>query len=51
LKIDAVNQSDKNVYVKNVKVNGKFLNRKYVTYAELMAGGTIAFEMSDKPAS
>jgi putative alpha-1,2-mannosidase len=51
LKIDAVNQSDKNVYVKNVKVNGKFLNGKYVTYAELMAGGTIAFEMSDKPAS
>jgi putative alpha-1,2-mannosidase len=51
LKIDAVNQSDKNVYVKNVKVNGKFLNRKYVTYAELMAGGTIAFEMSGKPAS
>ncbi|HEV7644420.1 MAG TPA: GH92 family glycosyl hydrolase [Pyrinomonadaceae bacterium] len=49
LTIEAINQSDKNVYVKKVAVNGKTLDRNYITHAEIMAGGKIMFYMSDKP--
>jgi len=49
LNIEAKNQSDKNVYVQKVLVNGKELNRSYITYAEIMTGGKIVFQMSDKP--
>jgi predicted alpha-1,2-mannosidase len=46
LTIEAAGQSDKNVYVKRVVVNGQALSRTYITYAEIMAGGKITFEMS-----
>ena len=49
LTIEAQNQSDKNVYVQKVVVNGKRLNRNYLTHAEIMNGGKITFYMSDKP--
>lgn len=49
LTIEANNQSDKNVYVQKVVVNGKEINRKYLTHAEIMNGGKITFFMSDKP--
>lgn len=44
--VEAVNQSDKNVYVKKVVLNGKTLNRKYIQHNEIMAGGKIVFYMS-----
>ena len=46
--IKAINQSDKNVYVQKVLLNGKLLNRRYITQEEIMNGGEIAFYMSDK---
>ena len=46
LTIRADNQSDRNVYVQHVTINGRRLNRRYITYAELMNGGTIIFQMS-----
>jgi predicted alpha-1,2-mannosidase len=49
--IEAVDQSEKNVYVKKVTVNGKTLGRNYITHAEIMNGGKIVFQMSDKPSS
>jgi len=49
LTIEATNQSDKNVYVQKVLVNGKQINRNYITHAEIMNGGKITFLMSDKP--
>jgi predicted alpha-1,2-mannosidase len=49
LTIEANNQSDKNVYVQKVVVNGKTLNRYYLTHAEIMSGGKITFYMSDNP--
>jgi predicted alpha-1,2-mannosidase len=49
LTIEALNQSDKNVYVEKVVVNGKELNRNYLTHAEITGGGKITFYMSDKP--
>ena len=46
--IKTVNQSDKNVYVQKVLLNGKPLNRRYITHEEIMNGGEITFYMSDK---
>ncbi|MEP7038524.1 MAG: glycoside hydrolase domain-containing protein, partial [Acidobacteriota bacterium] len=50
LTIEAKNQSDKNVYVREVLINGKVINRNFITHAEIMNGGKITFTMSDKPA-
>ncbi len=50
LSIEATDQSEKNVYVKRVVLNGRPLNRSYLTFEEINAGGKIVFEMSDKPA-
>jgi predicted alpha-1,2-mannosidase len=47
--IEVRDQSDKNVYVKNVTLNGQTLKRKYITYSEIIAGGRIVFEMDDRP--
>jgi predicted alpha-1,2-mannosidase len=49
LAIEAQNQSDKNVYVSKVVVNGRTLNRNYITHAELMGGGKVVFYMSGRP--
>jgi predicted alpha-1,2-mannosidase len=45
--IETKNQGDDNVYVKSVLLNGKPLNRLYLTHADIMNGGKILFEMSD----
>jgi len=50
LNIEARNQSENNVYVNAVEVNGKILNRRHLTHTEISNGGTIFFHMSDKPA-
>lgn len=44
----ANNQSDKNVYVAKVSLNGKLLDRTYITHAEIINGGVLTFEMSAK---
>ena len=44
--IKAINQGDQNVYVEKVLLNGKLLNRTYITHAELMNGGNLVFYMS-----
>ena len=49
LTIEATNQSEKNVYVEKVSVNGEQLNRSFLTHSEIMRGGKITFTMSDKP--
>jgi len=49
LAIEAINQSDKNVYVEKVTDNGKPIDRNYVTHAEIMNGGRLTFTMSEKP--
>ena len=36
-------------YVADVKLNGRSLDRNYVTYEEITAGGTLAFTLSRKP--
>jgi len=49
LSIEVQNQSDTNVYVNKVLLNGKEIKRQYITHSEIMSGGKLVFEMSDKP--
>lgn len=46
--VEAIGQSDKNVYVKKVLLNGKPLTRNYITHSEIEAGGKLTFYMSAK---
>ncbi len=50
LTIEAQNQSDKNVYVESVSLNGRKIDRKYLTFAEINGGGKLVFKMANKPA-
>lgn len=46
--ITAENLSDKNIYVKEVRLNNHLLDRTYITFEELLNGGTLHFKMADK---
>ena len=47
--IDVKDQSDKNVYIQKIELNGKVLTRNYITHAEIMDGGKINFVMGARP--
>ncbi|WP_445265599.1 GH92 family glycosyl hydrolase [Sphingobacterium sp. MYb382] len=47
--IVAKNQGDKNVYVAKVILNGKTLDRTYITHDEITNGGQLEFVMQAKP--
>jgi predicted alpha-1,2-mannosidase len=47
--IDVKNQSAENVYVKQVLLNGKALNRLYITHQEITSGGKLTFLMASSP--
>jgi predicted alpha-1,2-mannosidase len=47
--IEANNQSDKNVYVQKVLLNGKQLVEPTIGHEEIMKGGSLVFFMGDKP--
>lgn len=47
--IEAKNQSDKNVYVQKVLLNGKQLEQPVIGHEDIMKGGSLVFFMSDKP--
>jgi predicted alpha-1,2-mannosidase len=49
VKIVAKNQSAKNIYVQRVSIDGKKLNRNYLTHDEITKSKEIVFEMSSKP--
>ena len=48
-KVVAKNQSDKNVYVSKVLLNGKEVKSNFLSHDDLMAGGELVFYMSSKP--
>ncbi|MGB3605519.1 GH92 family glycosyl hydrolase, partial [Psychroserpens sp.] len=48
--ITAKNLSDKNKYIEAAFLNGNALDRTYITHEDIIAGGTLAFEMTNKPA-
>ena len=47
--IKAPGVSDKNRYVKEVKLNGKTYDKLYITHKDIMAGGVLSFTMSSTP--
>lgn len=47
-KVSTKNQGNKNVYVAKVILNGKVLDRTYITHDEIINGGEIQFIMSAK---
>ncbi|THU33595.1 glycoside hydrolase family 92 protein [Niastella caeni] len=47
--VEANDQSDKNVYVQKVLLNGKQLEQPVISHDDIMKGGTLVFYMSDKP--
>ena len=51
LVITARNASEKNIYIKSCKLNGKPLNRCWLRHGEIIGGGTLEFEMTSKPTS
>ncbi|UOG76269.1 GH92 family glycosyl hydrolase [Hymenobacter tibetensis] len=48
-RITVKNQSDKNVYVKEVRLNGQKLTRPFLQYADVVKGGELVFTMAGKP--
>ena len=45
----AENAGPKNVHVESVRLNGRLLDRLYVTYDEIVQGGELRFEMAAAP--
>lgn len=43
------NYAERNVYVRSVTLNGKPYHKSYITHADILNGGELLFEMSDKP--
>jgi predicted alpha-1,2-mannosidase len=48
LTVEGENLSDRNGFVKDVLLNGKSLDRSYVTHEELMSGGNLKFVFSSE---
>ena len=47
--VETVNQSDKNVFVNKVLLNGRELSKPFLKHADVMKGGKITFYMRSKP--
>ncbi|MDR2953904.1 MAG: GH92 family glycosyl hydrolase [Prevotella sp.] len=47
--IEADNNSKDNIYVQSVSLNEKQLNKNYITYKDIINGGTIKYVMGDQP--
>lgn len=46
--IIAENNSPENIFIKSMKLNGKSLDRYYITHREITAGGVLEMEMGNK---
>lgn len=47
--VEAKNVSENNKYIKSAKLNGKALAKPELSHQQLMDGGKLVFEMTDKP--
>lgn len=43
------NLNSKSIYVQSVKLNGKNYEKSYITHEDIINGGTLEFNMGDKP--
>lgn len=48
-KIFAPDRSKENIYIDQVRLNGRVLNRAYISHDEIMAGGVLEFDMVSQP--
>lgn len=48
-RINVVNYAEHNKYIKSVILNGKNINRNWLTHQEIMLGGTLTITASDQP--
>ncbi len=46
--VNVKNQSDKNVYVQKIMLNGKVLNSYFISHADIMNGGEMTFLMGSR---
>lgn len=47
--IIAYNNSEENIYIQSIKLNGKTLDRYWITHEEITQGGVLEFEMGAAP--
>src|SRR5665647_763966 len=47
--VKANNVTNQNIYIERVTLNGKDYEKGYISHQQLMEGGTLEFQMSDKP--
>ena len=47
--VNAINNSDENIYVQSAKLNGKRYDKSYIDYRDIVAGGTLELVMGPKP--
>lgn len=47
--VEVINQSDKNVYVQKVMLNGKSLPTLFLNHSNITSGSTLTFYMGNKP--
>ena len=47
--VQSFNSSDQNMYIQSVKLNGAIYTRSYITYKEIMNGGTLEFALGPEP--
>ena len=48
-RIVAHHNSDRNIYVQSVKLNGKRYNKSYISFEDIVKGGTLELEMGSAP--
>jgi putative alpha-1,2-mannosidase len=49
MRIVAKNNSDKNIYIQSVTLNGKPHTQSFITHTDLVNGGELVFNMGPKP--
>ena len=47
--VETINNSDTNIYIKSIKLNGQPHNLPYIEHSDIARGGTLTIEMSDTP--
>jgi putative alpha-1,2-mannosidase len=47
--IVANNNSAENIYIQSIKLNGKTLDRFWITHGEIVSGGKLEMEMGSEP--
>ena len=48
--IETEDNSEKNIYIKSVRLNGKEHRLPYIEHSDIAAGGKLVIEMCDTPA-